>query len=462
MEQTDRLHSLWQQCLELLRNAIDEKEFRTWFLPIVPLSIEGQVLTLSMPTNYFCDYVEKNFQDAMGLAFRRVIGPNVRLVYKINIDSTSPHPHKTTLTTASSPLKERSAYSAPLRNHTAHNNFDSQLNPKFTFENFYESECNHVARSVAESIVSNPINSPINPFFIYGASGVGKTHLCHAIGLAIKEKYPHLKVLYVSSHLFQLQYTTASQNKSANDFIYFYQQIDVLIIDDIQFFMGKEGTQKAFFQIFNHLNLLRKQIILTSDKPPVDLNDMEDRLISRISGAITVEMQRPDLHLRKEILLQKAMESGTELSPEIIDFIAENATRNIRELEGSLLSLITHATITGCDISLGFAKKILKRSVALEKKEVTISNIEKVVCSDMALPIQEVRSKSRKQKVVEARHLIMYLSKKHTNYSLSAIGEFMGGRTHATVLHGYQMIKNQISLNPQFSERVVGLEKQIL
>lgn len=460
MEQKKELHQVWQQCLDLIQEAIGEKNFQTWFLPIVPLALENNVLTLLLPTHYFCDYVEQHFQEAMGYALRTVISPNVRLVYEINIDSTSPEPNRTTLTTSSEGLGEGSnKFVDQQSKNTSH--FDSQLNPKFTFDNFYRSECNHVARSIAESIVSNPINSPISPFFIYGASGVGKTHLCHAIGWAIKEHYPKLNVLYVSSHLFQLQYTTASQNKSINDFINFYQRIDVLIIDDIQFFMGKVGTQKAFFQIFNHLYMLHKQIILTSDKPPVDLNGMEERLFSRISGAITVELQRPDLSLRKEILQQKAKESGSQLPAEIIDFIAEHATHNVRELEGAFLSLVAHAAFAGCDITLAFAKKILKRSVLLEKKEVSIPDIEKVVCSDMSLHVQEVRSKSRKQKVVEARHLIMYFSKKYTDYSLSAIGEFMGGRTHATVLHGCKMVKDQMGVNPQFNERVMLLEKQI-
>ncbi len=464
MSQIADVHKVWQECLKAFRTMVDAKSFETWFLPIVPVSIEDHLLTLQVPSQFFCEFLETHFVFELQTVLHRVIGTNAGLRYNALVDSTSRS--KNSLTLMGNSVSGEQPVTPQASETEA---FESHLIPKFTFQNFFLSECNRVARSIAEAIADNPGSAPMNPFFIYGPSGVGKTHLCHAIGLRIKEKWPHMKVLYVTSHLFGLQYTSATKKQkndkdSIADFINFYQQIDVLIIDDVQFFIGKTKTQNTFFEIFNHLYMLGKQIILTCDQPPVDLSvsDMEDRLITRISGALTVQLDRPDIDLRKEILRHKCIENGIELSPDVIQFIAENVHGNVRELQGTLHSLVAHATVTGCELGIRFVKKIVKQSVKIDKKEVSINNIEQVVCEQMQVSRDSIRSKSRKQDVAQARQMIMYLSKKHTDLSLAAIGELMGGRTHATVLHSCQVVENLMSVSSQFTEQVNGIERLII
>lgn len=468
------VRNVWQQCLSLFKELVDEKTYTTWFLPIVPVSLEYNMLTLQVPSQFFCEFLETHFVEELQHVLHHVIGPNAGLKYNALVDSASRNVQKGSVTLLSNTPEGGSFFAAPPTPQPAKSTestvtseekkepFESHLNAKLSFDSFYASECNRVARSVGETIATKPGLAPMNPFFVYGHSGVGKTHLCHAVGLRIREVFPELKVLYVSSHLFELQYTTAARTGATGDFVQFYQQVDVLIIDDIQWFIGKKKTQQTFFHIFNHLYMLGKQIVLTSDKPPVDLNGMEERLVSRIAGALSVELKRPDLSLRREILRRRGMENGITLPENVLDFIAQNVQSNVRELEGTLHSMVAHAAISGCDLNLRLARKIVKQAVKLEKKEVTFSSIEKEVCGELQVSPEAIRSRSRKQDIVLARQIIMYLSKKHTDNSLNMIGEQLGGRTHATVLYGCQAIADQMSIDSLFAERIKALEKQVL
>ncbi|PVZ15137.1 chromosomal replication initiator protein DnaA [Porphyromonas loveana] len=463
------VNDIWNACLHILQDIVDERAYQTWFVPIVPVSIEGDTLTLQVPSQFFCEFLEGNFVEQLRTVLGRVIGPNASLQYNALVDNSSPkHPRTVTLAGCTQEGTTEQLEADQMRQgmphtatHTEAQDFDTQLNSKLSFRNFYQSDCNYVARSVAEAIASSPGNTPMNPFFIYGPSGVGKTHLCHALGLRVRETHPRLKVLYVSSHLFEMQFTTAARAGTINDFIAFYQQVDVLIIDDIQWLIGKKKTQLAFFQVFNHLYMLSKQIVLTSDKPPVDLNGMEERLVTRMAGATCVKIERPDLRLRREILQQRTIQSGVSLDESVLNFIAENVCDNVRELEGTLVSLITNSVVIGKEIDLSFAKRIVRQAVRLEKKEVTVECIQQAVCKVFQVQAEQIKGKSRKQDIVQARQVIMFLSKKYTGQSLSAIGELMGGRNHATVLHGCRCVTNEMEMNASFRNTVERAEQMI-
>ncbi len=459
---------VWTSCMSKLSNMVDERAYNTWFIPIKPISLAGETLTLQVPSQFFCEFLEGNYVDELREVLSEVVGPNATLLYNALVDNTSSQPRSVTLSGCNKSKEEIVVDKSQMRleenNNSAspHQNFDSQLNPKLNFNNFIQGNCNKLARSIAESIADNPGNSPLNPFFIFGASGVGKTHLCQALGLSVKQQFPHMKVLYVSASTFEMQFTTASRQGTFNDFIGFYQQIDVLIIDDIQWLIGKKKTQLAFFQIFNHLYMLSKQIVLTSDKAPAELEGMEERLVSRMAGAIMVPIERPDLDLRRNILRRKLAASGVELPEEVVEFIAENVKNNIREIEGTVMSLITNSVVTDCEIDLKFTKRIVNQAVRLEKKEINMDSILNAVNKVFRISIADIRGKSRKQEVVTARHCAMYLAKKLTDLTLAAIGELLGGRNHATVLHGFRCVSDQIEMSANLRNSVEQTERILL
>lgn len=468
-----KVHEVWEECLRRFRELLSPEDYQSWFLPIIPISLEQDILTLQVPTEFFCEKLERSFVRELQDVLLSVIGPNAGLMYHALVDSTNRSNKKNKLTLQGQAVGDKQSSHTVEEEVPAEQPFDSHLIRQFSFQNFLPGECNHVARSVAEAIAAKPGSSPMNPFFLYGCSGVGKTHLCHAIGLRIKEKFPHYRVLYVSSYQFIQQYASAARQvkmrqakdgkDSISDFINYYQQIDVLIIDDIQSFISKEKTQETFFEIFNHLYMLGKQIILTSDQPPVKLAGLHERLSSRIAGALSIQLERPDFLLRKEILRRASNRSGTPLPPDVIDFIAENVQANVRELQGVYNSIIVHATHMNSEPDLRFVRKIVKQTTLLDSKgEVSINSIEKIICDELRVSSEDLRSKSRKQHTTQARQLVMYFAKKHTNLSLSAIGQMMGGRSHATVLHSCQVVENQISVSSQFSDRVNRLERMIV
>lgn len=456
--------AVWQDCLHHLRNLLDEEEYSTWFLPLEPTDFDGRTIKVRVPSVFVSEYIESNFLEQLSQALKLAIGKEGRLVYDALVDSTSTSPSNASLHTPSrlgTMLQPAITMPGSPQPATPQTGFNSNLNPRLSFANFFESSCNKIAVTVGQTISSLPGAPSANPFFLYGPSGVGKTHLCQAIGLKVQELHPEQRVLYVSSHLFELQYTTASRSSQYNNFINFYQQIDVLIIDDIQGLIGKTGTQKAFFEIFNHLYMLGKQIILTSDKPPVELKGLHDRLVTRISGALVVPIDRPDLQLRHMILNNRIEQEGFELEQDVIDYLADNLRGNVRELEGTLISLITSSVIEGRQIDLKFVERVVKRSVTIESKEITMELILEKVSAICNVSIEKIRCKSRLQDLVLARHLCMYLAKKHTPLSLNAIGQMLGGKNHTTVLHGYNTICDRMPTEPELKQLVEKVERAI-
>jgi chromosomal replication initiator protein len=454
---------LWTQCLNVIKDIVPEAVFNTWFVPIVPLSYEDNKFTIEVPSQFFYEYLEEKYVNVLKVTIHRVIGKGTILNYRIVVDSAlvePPKPKGTTIIPGNlSPNRNPPpATKAPL---PFVQDFDSQLNSKHNFDNFFEGLSNRLGRVAGESVAKDPGKTTFNPLFLYGPSGVGKTHLCHAIGARIRELHPGKRVLYVSSHLFRLQFTDATRKNTVNDFLYFYQNLDVLIIDDIQEIIGLDKTQNTFFHIFNHLHQLRKQLILTSDKAPVDLQGMEERLVTRLKWGLTAELLRPDLELRKKILKNKVDRDGIVISEEVLSYIAKNVTDNIRDLEGILVSLMANSVINNREIDLALAKRVISQAVRLEKKQITIPMIQEIVCKYFNLEQSLIQTPSRKREIVQARQLTMYLSKKYTESSFSHIGKVIGRKDHATVLHACKIIKDQIEISKSFRIAVEEIEVQI-
>jgi len=339
--------------------------------------------------------------------------------------------------------------------------FDPRLNPDYNFNNFVEGECNRLARSAGIAVGNNPGGTAFNPMMIYGDSGLGKTHLAQAIGILVKEKHPDKIVLYVNANKFQTQFTESIRNNNKNDFLHFYQMVDVLILDDVQEFAGKEKTQDIFFHIFNHLHQSGKQLVLTSDKPPVELQNMEQRLLSRFKWGLLADLQKPDYETRLAILKKKAYNDGIELPDEIFEYLAENITNNIRELEAALISLYAQATLNKKEITIDLARKMVEKLVSTSRKEITIEYIQKVVCDYYKIPLEQMLGKTRKREIVQARQISMYFSKNLTKASLASIGSKIGGKDHATVLHACKTVNNLIDTDKHFRNQIHEIEKRL-
>ncbi|MDR1645006.1 MAG: chromosomal replication initiator protein DnaA [Tannerellaceae bacterium] len=455
----------WDLCLAVIRDIVPDAAFNTWFTPIVPLSYEHNKFTIQVPTQFFYEYLEERYVDVLKLTIERVFGPGTILNYRVMIDMTTGGTVDYPAENASTAIKkivpkDANKAPAPFAQPVAQD-LDSQLNPKYNFANYFEGKSNRFVRVAGESVAQNPGKTAFNPLFIYGPSGVGKTHLCHAIGTRIRELHPEKKVLYVSSHLFYVQFSDATRKNTTNDFLYFYQNLDVLILDDIQELIGKEKTQNTFFHIFNHFHHLSKQLILTCDKAPVEMQGMEERLITRLKAGLRAELYRPDPELRKKILKNKVQHDGISISDEVIDFIADNVKDNIRDLEGVLVSLMANSVINNHEIDMALAKRIISQAIRLENKAISIEAIEEVVCNYLNLERAVVQTLSRKREIVQARQLTMYLSKKYTDHSLSHIGKVVGKKDHATVLHACKAIKDQIETSKAFRSTVEEIEAKL-
>ncbi len=455
--------TLWDRCLAIIKDNVSEAVYTTWFVPIVPLCFENNALTIQVPTHFFYEFLEEKYIDLLQHSLYRVFGKGVQLKYNVlvvkktettvNIDSSN----KSSLIEAKS-VKAPDSVAPTLFKQPANNDLDSQLNPNYTFKNYYSSNSNKLARSAGEAIVEKPGRTPFNPLFLYGESGVGKTHLIQAIGISIKEQDPTKRVLYLSAHIFQVQYTNAVRNNTVNDFIHFYQSIDVLLMDDIQEFASKIQTQNTFFHIFNHLHQNNKQLILTSDRPPVSLEGIVPRLLTRFKWGLTAEVERPDYTLRRSILENKIRQDGLSISNEVIDYIARNVTDNVRDLEGVIVSLMAHSTIFNREITIDMAERVLSYSVKIEKKQITIDLIKDTVCTHFNLDPRQLQVKSRKREIVQARQVAMYLAKKYTDNSLSRIGDAIGKKDHATVVHACKTIKEQLELDRTLQANIEEIE----
>jgi chromosomal replication initiator protein len=340
-------------------------------------------------------------------------------------------------------------------------NIDPRLNAEYSFDNFVEGECNRLARSAGFAVANNPGGTAFNPLLIYGDSGLGKTHLAQAIGIEIKDKFQDKTVLYVPANRFQTQFVEAIRNNTKNDFLHFYQMIDVLVIDDVHEFAGKEKTQDIFFHIFNHLHQSGKQLILTCDKPPVELQGLEQRLLSRFKWGLSADLQIPDYETRVAILKQKTYKDGISLPDEVVEYIATHITDNVRELEGALISLLAQSTLNKKEITLNLAKEMIDKLIKNTKREVSIDYIQKVVCNYFDVAVDSLQSKTRKREIVQARQVAMYFSKNLTKSSLATIGSQIGGKDHATVLHACKTVNNLVETDKQFKNQIEEIEKKL-
>jgi len=464
---------VWAKCLEFIKDNIDEQPFLTWFAPIVPVTLEGKTLKIKVPSQFVYEWLEDNYIGLLKSAMTYTLGDGARLIYIIDspvdkkqLPSTNrPELAKQSLTLATEakdPELKNPFVIPGIREITV----DPQLNLHQNFDNFVEGESNRLARSAGIAVANKPGGTAFNPLFIFGGVGLGKTHLAHAIGVDIKEKYPKKKVLYVSAEKFTQQFISASTAKdkdknNLNDFIHFYQLIDVLIVDDIQFLSGKVKTQDAFFHIFNHLHQTGKQVILTSDKAPVDLFDIEQRLLSRFKWGLSAELTTPDYNTRYKILQNKFYTDGAEISEDIIAYLAENIRTNIRELEGVSNSLIAQAAFNRKEYSIELAQSIIEKSVKNSQCDLTIDHIQQIIADYFNLDIESLHSKTRKRNVVQARQLAMFFAKKYTKLSLANIGKLIGKRDHATVLHACKTVDNLNETDKQFRKFFTDLTTKI-
>ena len=421
------LENVWNNCLEVIKDNVPLQAFKTWFAPIKAVKLKSNILTIQVPSQFFYEWLEEHYIELLKKTIRKEIGPDAKLEYSIimenNKNSSNPYTVKIP-TTDKRAIKNRPVAmpldisSNPIRNPfiipgLRKVNVDSNLNPNYSFENFVEGDCNRLARSAGYAVAEKPGGTAFNPLLIYGGVGLGKTHLSHAIGISIKNRFPNKTVLYVSSEKFTHQFIDSVKNNNTNDFIHFYQMIDVLLIDDVQFFAGKEKTQDVFFHIFNHLHQTGKQLVLTSDKAPVELQGMEQRLLSRFKWGLSADLQVPDLETRIAILQKKMYQDGIELPKEVIEYLAYSISTNIRELEGALISLIAQSSLNKKSITLDLAKQMIDKFVKNTAREVSIEYIQKVVCDYFDLPIELMKSKTRKREVVQARQIAMYFSKEN-------------------------------------------------
>ncbi|MDR2146291.1 MAG: chromosomal replication initiator protein DnaA [Tannerella sp.] len=454
---------MWEDCLTVIRDIVPQAAFESWFKPIIPLSCEDQKFTIQVPSHFFYEYLEEKYVNVLKMTLNRIFGEGTTLKYRVMVSNQERVPNGNSVinqgigTKLSTPVKI-DVTKAPGPFPVSSQDLDPQLNPRYTFNNFWEGESNKLVRAVSEKIASEPGKTAFNPLFIYGPSGVGKTHVCNAIGVKIKELYPEKRVLYVSANLFRLQYTDAVRKNTTNDFLSFYQSIDVLILDDIHEFIGLTKTQEHFFQIFKNLHQLNKQLVLTCDRAPVDLQGLEERLISRLKWGMTAQIERPDLNLRKLILRNKISNEGLDIPDEVVDFIAENVVNNVRDLEGVLVSLIANSVINNKDIDIQLAKYVVSQMIRLEKKQVTIKMIQETVCRYFNMNEDLLQTKSRKREIVMARQITMYFAKIYTDSSLAHIGKVVGGKDHATVLHSCRIVKDQIDISKSFRSTMEALD----
>lgn len=455
------LKKQWNLCLDFIRDNVTKSVFDAWFTVISPVSLENGELLIQVPSAFVYEYLEQNCLDIIRAALTKVFGRGTRLMYSILTDKDNDISQDISSGGTITGIKETASMSnkAPATNDAPLvQDLNSQLDPNYNFENFVEGTSNKLARTAGETIALNPANTAFNPLFIYGSSGVGKTHLVNAIGMRIKELHPEKRVLYISAHLFMVQFVDSVKNNTTNDFIHFYQTIDVLIIDDMQEMAGQTKTQNTFFHIFNYLHLNHKQLIMTSDRAPKDMKDLEERLITRFKWGLVAELERPDLNLRKDILRDKTRRDGLKFTEPVIDYIANNITDNVRDLEGVIVSLMAHSTIYGKDIDLNLTHEVIEKTNRHKQKPITIDSIISKVCEYYNIDTNSIQSKSRKHEIVQVRQISMYLAKKYLDFSTSKIGAYIGKRDHATVLHACNMVRDQIQVDKNFKLDLENIE----
>ena len=468
-------HHIWENCLRIIKDNVPYISYRTWFEPIVPIKLEKDILTIQVPSPFFYEYLEEQFIDILRKTLRKELGTGAKLEYSVVVDNNqnaNNKPYTVKLpTNQNNNLKNRPVTASFQDENTIKNpfvipgiqklNIDPQLKQDNTFDNFIEGECNRLARSASYAVAQKPGGTAFNPLMLYGNSGLGKTHLAQAIGIEVKERFSDKIVLYVNANKFQTQFSEATRNNNRNDFLHFYQMIDVLIIDDVQEFAGKEKTQETFFHIFNHLHQTGKQLILTSDKPPIELKGLEQRLLSRFKWGLTADLSVPDFETRMNILRKKIYKDGIVLPEEVLEYIASHINSNVRELEGALISLLAQSTLNKKEITIDLAVKMINKLVKCSIREITIDSITKTVCDYFNLPVDSLIVNTRKRETVQARQIAMYFSKSLTKSSLAAIGSQIGVKDHATVLHACRTVANLKDTDKNFKVYLDEIEVKL-
>jgi chromosomal replication initiator protein len=470
--------AVWQKCLSIIKDNVNWRTFQTWFEPIRAVALTGSILTLQVPSQFFYEWLEEHYVELLGKTIKRILGKEGRLEYRILMESSASQRNPASInmpgTNHPKSSKENNYVDMPLKWDDPNNiktpyaipglkrvQIDPQLNANYIFENYVEGDCNRVARSAGMHIAQKPGATSFNPLVVFGGVGWGKTHLVQAIGNEVRRLHPNKAVLYVSAEKFINQFIDHSKNNEINDFIHFYQLIDVLILDDIHLFVPATKTQDVFLAIFNHLHQSGKQIILTSDTPPKDMEGMQERLLSRFRWGLNADIQAPDFETRQHILQVKMRQEGLEIPDDVVKYVAYNVQSNVRELEGALIALFAQATLNKKEIDIDLAKRVMKNFVKTAAREMTIENIQKMVCEYFHLPYDRLLAKTRKREVVQARQITMYLAKKFTKSSLKNIGEHFGGFDHTTVIHSCQTVENLMDTDHEYKEHLLELQQKV-
>ena len=469
---TNDCQMVWDNCLRTIKKNVNPQSYKTWFEPIRPVQLDQDILTIQVPNKFFFEWIEEHYVQLLKTSVRQELGERGRLLY--HIPEAGAAPVSTTATRASGkPSAEKDNEPVPgvfdaemIRNPfiipgIKRVKIEHQLNAHYTFENFIEGDCNRLARNAGLAIAKNPGKTAFNPLVIFGDVGLGKTHLAQAIGNDIVSRFENKAVLFVSAEKFTNQIIQAIKNNAVNDFVNFYNMVEVLIIDDIQFLSGKQKTQEIFFHIFNQLHQSGRQIVLTSDRAPKNLEGMEDRMISRFKWGLSADIQAPDLETRMAILDSKMEDEGVDLPQDVLEFICYNIKNNIRELEGVMISLLAQSTLIRRNIDLDLAKEVIRNFVTTINKEITVEFIQQLVAEHFSVPVEKLQHETRKRNVVIARQLSMYLAKKLTNKSLKAIGETFGGRDHSTVIYSCKAVQDMMDTDLIFKDTVDEVEKKL-
>jgi chromosomal replication initiator protein len=460
--------AVWNECLRVIEQHVNEQSFSTWFKPIHPVKLEGSSLTIQVPSQFFYEWLEDNYVQVLKLAIKSTLGANGRLDYAVVVDkgNSSNQPYVVSYPQGNASAKKPVPAQADVKTPFEMQSLDadmltqSNLNQNYTFSTYIEGDCNRLARSAGFAVATKPGITSFNPLMVYGGVGLGKTHLVQAIGNEIKNGPEDKFVLYVSSEKFVNQFMDSIKDGNVKSFTNFYMQVDVLIIDDIQFLAGKDRTQEMFFHIFNHLHQNKKQIIMTSDCPPRDLKGLEERLLSRFKWGLTADLQMPDFETRVAIIRKKMQSEGIIIPDDVVEYLAYTVDTNVRELEGILISLIAHASLNRVEISLELAKTVIKNFIKDIETEVGIDFIQKSVSEYFGIHTDELKAKTRKKEIVIARQVAMYFSKEFTNHSLKSIGYHFGGRDHSTVIHAVQTVNDMIETDSGFRNSVNELKKK--
>lgn len=462
--------TVWNNCLQFIQENIGQQSFNTWFAPIRPLKLEQKILTIQVPSQFFYEWLEEHYVHLLRKAIDQELGVDGRLEYSVIVDkgneSNQPYTIKLTGTKFNNNnnkhFNQQDDYVSPFQLKSVDLLYqDSQLSPKNLFETFVEGDCNRLARSAGFAVSKKPGVTSFNPLMVYGGVGLGKTHLVQAIGNEIKREIQEKFVLYVSSEKFTNQFIDALKNNKVQEFSNFYLQVDVLIIDDVQFLAGKEKTQEIFFHIFNHLHQSGKQIVMTSDCPPRDLKGLQERLLSRFKWGLTADLQQPDFETRIAIIQKKIQDDGIFIPDDVVEYLAYSIDTNVRELEGVLISLIAHASLVRQDINLELAKQTLKNIVHDIDAEVGIDYIQKTISEYFKITVEEIKGKTRKKEIVIPRQVSMYFSKIYTNHSLKVIGYHFGGRDHSTVIHAMHAVEDMIETDQNFKNSIEEIKKKL-